>query len=255
MSVKAGDRIAVWFSNGAASAVALKRTLELYGDICEVRVLNNPILEEDPDNRRFLKDVEKWLGVSAESVIHPKFPHCSCVKVWQKRKYMSGIEGAPCTMVLKKEARQIWESKNPHEWLVMGFTVEELQRHQDFKLTERDNILPVLINAGLTKEDCFEIIDQAGIRLPLSYLLGFANANCIGCVKATSPTYWNHVRKHYPKVFRARAKQSRKLGARLVRYKGKRIFLDELPKDAKGRDMKIFKMPECGLFCGEKIKR
>ena len=37
-------------------------------------------------------------------------------------------------------------------------------------------------------------------------------------------------------------------GLRLVRYKGKRIFLDELPPDAKGRPMKTMQT-ECGIFC------
>jgi len=37
---------------------------------------------------------------------------------------------------------------------------------------------------------------------------------------------------------------------RLVRFKGKRIFLDELPPDAKGRSMKNLNF-ECGIFCGK----
>jgi hypothetical protein len=41
---------------------------------------------------------------------------------------------------------------------------------------------------------------------------------------------------------------SRQLGARLVRVKGKRMFLDELPEDAKGNSMKNMNF-ECGIFC------
>ena len=48
--------ITVWFSCGAASAVAAKKTIELYGDTNRVRVVNNPIKEEHHDNQRFLKD-------------------------------------------------------------------------------------------------------------------------------------------------------------------------------------------------------
>lgn len=48
-----GDVIAVWFSCGAASAVAAKRTIERYGSIATIRVVNNPVEEEDADNRRF----------------------------------------------------------------------------------------------------------------------------------------------------------------------------------------------------------
>lgn len=40
--------IAVWFSCGAASAAALKLTVEKYGKV-DVRAVNNPVAEEDPD--------------------------------------------------------------------------------------------------------------------------------------------------------------------------------------------------------------
>ena len=84
---------------------------------------------------------------------------------------------------------------------------------------------------------------------------GYPNANCIGCVKASSPTYWNHVRKMHPKVFNDRAEQSRELGCKLVRVKGKRIYLDELDPKAKGRPMKNMDF-ECGIFCTpEKIHK
>lgn len=152
----------------------------------------------------------------------------------------------------KKEARQCWEEQNPHDFIVLGFTAEEKQRHERFCLTERDDVLPVLIDLGITKQDCYHIISEAGLVLPEVYLLGYPNANCIGCVKATSPTYWNHVRKHHPEVFARRAEQSRRIGARLCRYKGKRIFLDELPPEARGRPLKGMDF-ECGIFCEEKL--
>jgi len=96
--------IAVWFSCGAASAVAAKKTIEQYGNTCNIRIINNPIKEEDSDNQRFLKDVEKWLGVKIETCINHNYPSCSAVDVWD-RGYMSGIAGAPCTLELKKHAR------------------------------------------------------------------------------------------------------------------------------------------------------
>jgi len=243
--------IVVWFSCGAASAVAAKRTIEVYGKTHNIRIVNNPIKEEHSDNQRFLKDVEAWLGYQIEFATHPKYPEASCAQVWDQEKFMLGPHGAPCTRILKKEARQLWEKTNPHDYMVLGFTAEEQHRHERFVLTERDNVLPVLIDAGITKADCYRIISQAGLVLPEIYLLGYPNANCIGCVKATSPTYWNHVRKHHQEVFTERATQSRRLGARLVRYRGERIFLDELPPDAKGRPLRGMDF-ECGIFCEEK---
>ena len=250
--VKDGDRIAVWFSCGAASAVASTLILDRYGNTCTVRILNNPVVEEHEDNLRFLKDVEEWLEHPIEIVKNPNFPTASAVDVWNKKRYMSGIAGAPCTLELKKKARQYWENQiaNKVEWHVLGFTVEEKSRHDRFVLTERPNVIPILIDEGYTKQDCYKTLQQEGVDPPYIYKLGYPNANCIGCVKATSATYWNHVRKVHPDVFDERAKQSRDIGTKLVRYKGKRMFLDELDPDAKGRAMKNLDF-ECGIFCEE----
>lgn len=247
---KTGDTIVVWFSCGAASAVAARMTVDKY-PFCNVRIVNNPIAEEDEDNRRFLKDVERWLDLPIESAINADFPDSSCNTVWKQRKYMAGPQGAPCTMKLKKGARQQWENRNHFDWIVLGFTSEERKRHDRFALTERDNVLPVLIDADVSKDDCYRIVRQAGIKLPKMYTMGYPNANCVGCVKATSPTYWNHVRKMHPEVFKERADLEKKLGANLVRYKGKRIQLHDLPADAKGRPMKSMDI-ECGIYCEER---
>lgn len=240
--------IVVWFSCGAASAVAAKKTLERYGDTHNVMIVNNPIKEEDPDNVRFLIDVQNWLGVPILMAMNDNYPSCSVEEVWERRQYMSGIHGAPCTVELKKEARYQFEKRNEIDWHVLGFTSEEEDRFDNFVKFERENTLPILIDAGLNKQQCYDILVAAGIKPPVMYDLGYPNANCPGCVKATSPTYWNHVRRVHPEVFKRRSEMSRRLGVRLVRYKGKRIFLDELPEDAIGRPMKSMHI-ECGIFC------
>lgn len=291
-AVSPGDSIAVWFSRGAASAVAAKTTLELYGETCDVRVVTNPVIEEDEDNDRFQHDVEQWLGVEIETALNSKYPNASCIEVWDDRQYMSGVNGAPCTEELKKRARQEWEEHNPVDWHVLGYTAEEQERHDNFILTERENLLPVLIDAGLSKQDCGLILMRAGIKLPRVYTEksdfgdGYPNANCIGCVKATSPTYWNHVRQTRPEIFKLRAEQSRRIGAKLVRVppsklpfcfkdangfwwdistgdcltkitksgkkktEGVRLFLDELDPTVRARSMKTMTI-ECGVFCEE----
>ena len=240
--------ITVWFSCGAASAVAAKKTIEIYGKSNNVRVVNNPIKEEHSDNQRFLKDIESWLGVEIEYAINPKFPDQSCETVWRERKFMSSNFGAPCTLHLKKNARQVWEMQNPTDYIVLGFTADEEKRAKRFSETNKQKLLTPLIDKNITKQGCFDILLDAGIKLPEIYKLGFPNANCIGCVKATSPTYWNLVRKTFPEIFKERAKTSEELGVNLVRYKGERIQLKNLPKDAKGRDLKNYNF-ECGIFC------
>lgn len=240
--------IAVWFSCGAASAAAARLTIDKYGRE-NVRVVNSPVIEEHEDNRRFLADVQRWLGVEIETAVNPAYPNASAREVWEGRKFMSSPYGAPCTVELKKEARRHWEAENQPEWHVLGFTVEERRRHDRFVMTERNNVLPVLIDAGLRKSDCLEMLRAENIKPPAIYSLGYPNANCIGCVKATSPGYWNLVRRTFSDVFADRAEQSRRIGVKLVRVKGERIFLDELPTDATGQMDLDF---DCGVFCEEK---
>lgn len=243
--------IAVWFSCGAASAVAAKKTIEKYGETHEILIVNNPVKEEHEDNRRFLKDVEKWLGHTIIEAKSKEFPSASIVDVFRKRKYMSGVHGAPCTKFLKKQARYEFEINHNIDFHVLGFTIDEIARHERFTKFERENVIPVLIDEKLTKTDCFKILEEAGIDLPYVYKIGYPNANCIGCVKSSSPTYWNLVREKNPEVFEERAKQSREIKCRLVKVRGKRIFLDELPEDAKGGRLKSY---ECGIFCETKLK-
>ena len=246
-----GKHIAVWFSCGAASAVAAKLTLDNYSGTNKVSIINNPIAEEHEDNQRFLKDVESWLGHEITFATHSKYPSQSCVDVWEDRRYMAGVGGAPCTMILKKQDRQEWEEVHKPDYTVLGFTAEETARADRFRLTERESLLTPLIEFGYSKQDCFDVLTSAGIKLPQVYYEGMPNANCIGCVKASSITYWNLVKEKWPEVFESRSKQSREIGAKLAYYKGKRIFLDEIPDGATGRAMKDYDF-ECGIFCEEK---
>ena len=86
------SRTASWFSCGAASAVATKLTSPDVIAYCETG-------SEHPDNRRFLIDCEKWFGKEVTILQNPDFR--DTWDVWEKRKYISGINGAPCTGALK----------------------------------------------------------------------------------------------------------------------------------------------------------
>jgi len=240
--------IVVWFSCGAASAVAAKKIVEKYGANNRIMIVNNPIKEEDNDNLRFKEDVSKWIGLPIIDALNKDFLNASIIEVFDKRKYVSGVKGAPCTQLLKKQARYEFELTHEIDWHVLGFTVDEKNRHDRFVKFERSNVIPILIEERLTKTMCFDILTNAKIKLPEVYKY-LPNANCIGCVKSSSPTYWNRIRKYYPESFNQRAEQSRRLKCRLVKYKGKRIFLDELPEDAKCGKITTY---DCGIFCDTK---
>lgn len=245
-------RTIVWFSCGAASAVAAQYAVEVCSSFSEVHVVYcDTSKDEHEDNIRFMADIEKWIGQKIETIRSTKYQTCD--EVYEDTAYMSGIKGARCTMELKRLPRLKYQQEGDTH--VFGFTNDEQDRIEEF---EKNNpfikCLWILRDHGITKQDCFKKLKHAGIALPEMYLLGFKNNNCKGCVKATSPGYWNKTRVVFPDVFELRAKRSRELGVRLVRVQGKRLFLDELPFDAKGnwKDLVVEEDVSCGPQCGLK---
>lgn len=236
------SRIVSWFSCGAASAVATKKALELYGK--DNFVIASCVVEnEHPDNERFLQDCEAWYELPILRLRSDKYK--DCWEVWEKTRYLAGIAGARCTTEMKKIVRQKFQKITDVQ--IFGFTAEEIGRSERFKQNNPEvDLRTPLIDLGLSKKDCFVEIQKAGIELPAMYRLGYNNNNCIGCVKGGAG-YWNKIRKDFPNVFSRMAKLERELGANLTKYKNKRIFLDELPLNA-GRTQKEPDM-ECGLWC------
>jgi 3'-phosphoadenosine 5'-phosphosulfate sulfotransferase (PAPS reductase)/FAD synthetase len=238
------DRILSWFSCGAASAVAAKLAVEKYGDKCEI-IYCNTLASEHPDNARFMSDIERWMGKRVMVISSEKYT--SVDDVFEKTRYMSGIAGARCTTELKKIPRRLYQRDDDIH--IFGFTVEEQNRIDNFEGNNPElNCEWILRDKFIRKVNCFDILRRAGIALPKMYELGFRNNNCIGCVKATSPAYWNLTRRHFPNVFEQRAIRSREIGCRLARLNGQRIFLDELPPDAGGEMENVSCGPQCGLF-------
>lgn len=238
-------RIVCWFSCGAASAVATKLALAQYvGD--EIIIARCLIDEEHPDNDRFAADCERWFNHPVTNMTSEKYGS-SIVGLFDRRKFMSGNHGAPCTLHLKKEVRQAFE--RPTDWHIFGYTADALDVERWDSFLDANNIHAVapLIERGLQHADCLAMVAAAGIELPEMYKKGYQHNNCIGCVKASGAGYWNKVRVDFPVTFQQRAEQSRRLGCKLVKVDDKRVYLDELPEGV-GR---YSEEPEiqCGIFC------
>ena len=175
-----------------------------------------------------MADCEKWFGQVIIILQNPKL--ADTWAVWEKRRYISGIAGAPCTGELKIKPRL--EFERPDDIHIFGYTADGLDVTRAEALRENWPDLTVvtpLIERGITKAACLAMVQDAGIDPPLTYALGFPNANCLPCCKATSPAYWALVREHFPKEFDRMAALSRELGARLARVNGERVFIDEIP--------------------------
>lgn len=236
------NRIISWFSCGAASAVATK--LAITESKQPVEIVYCHVKEEHPDNLRFMKDCEKWFGQPIKIIENEKYEG-SIYKVFEKNRYIVGIAGAPCTRFLKKEMRKKFEKLDDLQ--VFGYTSEEQNRVDRFIDSNNDvKLWSILIDKGLTKSDCLAILDRAGIELPTMYKLGYQNNNCIGCVKG-GLGYWNKIKVDFPEQFDRMAKLEKQIGAKILKHKGERIWLDDLPPDV--GDYPTEQSIECGIFC------
>lgn len=193
---RAEQRVVVQFSCGAASAVAWKLAVDTHGDA--VVAINAFVADEDEDNRRFLVDCERWIGKSVVVLRDEKYG-ASASEVWRKRRFIVNRNGAPCSKALKRDVLKRFEL--PGDLLVFGYTSDEQHRYERFVDANADTaIWAPLIDNGLTKRDCLQIVHDAGIDLPRMYRLGYHNANCPGCPKG-GMGYWNKIRDDFPERF------------------------------------------------------
>lgn len=237
------SRIVCWFSCGAASAVATKLALtEFAGQ--EVVIVRCIVREEHPDNDRFAADCERWFGQPIVNLTASEYDG-SVFNVITKRKYISGIEGAPCTMLLKKKVRE--DFQQPADRHVFGYCAEEQERYDSFLDANNIDCIVPLIDRGLSHANCLSMLEKAGIELPVMYRLGYQHNNCIGCVKATGAGYWNKIRQDFPERFWMMAGASRALGVKMTRIGERRVYLDELPTGV-GRYQDEPEI-QCGIFC------
>lgn len=109
-------RTVCWVSAGAASAVAAKLVLRdgpATLAYCETGA-------EHPDNARFLADLEAWFGQPIEHIKSDRY--ADTWDVYEKRRYLAGIDGALCTVEMKVMPRLAWQQ--PTDIHVFGYTAD-----------------------------------------------------------------------------------------------------------------------------------
>lgn len=239
---RAATRTLVWFSRGAASAIAWQLMRRENPDCIAVHCATNA---EHPDSDRFEAD---WCRVMNDTVTTLQSDeYADTWDVWERTRWLAGINGARCTGELKVAPRLAFQ--RPGDVHVFGYTADSADVKRAERLRENFFELDIrtpLIDAGLTKENVLAMVERQGVRLPEMYRLGFQNNNCIPCVKATSPDYWALVRKTHPEEFERMAKLSRDLGVKLCRIKDERRFIDEIPADWPTTNPIV---PACDFLC------
>lgn len=236
-------RTICWFSSGAASAVMTRLVLS---ENPAAIVVNCDLGEsEDKDNRRFEADCVRWFNAPITHISSENY--LTIDEVFEDKKFLASIYGAPCTREMKRIPRL--EFQREGDIHLFGYTADavDVKRAASFVANSPGLIIRFpLIERGLTKEACFALLERAGIKRPRIYDMGYPNGNCPGCVKASSPDYWALVRLRHPETFARRADQCRRFGARLARINDERIFIDEIPADWPVLNPVV---PSCDFMC------
>lgn len=237
--------IIAWFSCGATSAVACKLALLMFQD---VRICYIETGTGHPDNERFIRDCERWYGQKIEILRSEVYK--SVDDVLMRKRYINGPHGAACTLLLKKQVRYKFEDE-VKEWdgQVWGFDYCKREVNRAIRFRQQNpgtKPLFPLIDKRISKQDALGMLKKAGIEIPAMYKLGYANNNCIGCVKG-GIGYWNKIRRDFPDRFWCMAKIERLVGASCLKDENGRVWLDEL--DPKRGDVMKEITPECSIIC------
>lgn len=208
------NSVICWWSGGITSAVACKIGIDLFGKKnCRVIMIDTD--NEHPDTYRFKDDCEKWYGVKIETITAIGVKYNNIIDVWKRYKSLNTATGAICSTELKRYVREDWQKNNTYKHQVFGFEFEtkEFGRAKSMNLNHvpAKGIYPLLMY-GYDKEKCIEIVQDAGIEIPMMYKLGFKNNNCFGkddesiggCVQG-GIGYWQKMKVMFPKKFNAMA--------------------------------------------------
>ena len=263
--------IVLWWSGGITSAVACKLAIDLYGvNNCKSFILDT--MNEHSDTHRFKKDCEKWYGLEIASLKTDDYE--SIEDVWYKHKSLNFANGATCSYMLKRRVREKWEKENTFTHQVFGFEFDKKEFNRaNAMLLNHPHTKPIypLLMFGYDKEKCVQVIQEAGIEVPIPYKWGLKNNNCLntGCVQG-GIGYWQKIKREHPSLYEKMAKVEHELTelkgdpvtmlkdqSKAAKESGQTlVFLKKNPKyesyktldDMKGREPEP--LMECNGFCG-----
>jgi 3'-phosphoadenosine 5'-phosphosulfate sulfotransferase (PAPS reductase)/FAD synthetase len=239
-------RVVCRFSCGVPSLVAAKLAIAEYG-ADRVEVVRSDTRSEHPDNERFLRDAEEWLGKKA--VVLASDEYRDIWHVYRKERFIRSHKGVKCRGELK--LAPFYRYYQPTDLLVFGYTADSRDAARAVRLqaTSPEMMTFPLIKRGLVRADCMAIVRRAGIEIPMMYRLGFNNNNCLGCPNG-GMGYWNLIRIHFPDRFEEMCLIQDELGpgSWFLERRGERISLRMLePGDG---DHRTEPEIDCSIMCG-----
>jgi 3'-phosphoadenosine 5'-phosphosulfate sulfotransferase (PAPS reductase)/FAD synthetase len=189
------DRV-VMFSGGLVSWGTAKRVVERHG-AADLTLLFTDTRIEDPDLYRFLEeaaaDVFRNMPARLVRLADGRTPW----EVFRDRRMIGNTNADICSRILKRELADRWlkEHCDPADTVVyVGLDWTEEHRFDDgqgggarhrYRANGWRAEAPLTERPYLDRRDLKAMLQQAGIRIPRLYELGFEHNNCGGfCIKA-----------------------------------------------------------------------
>lgn len=205
-------KIISWFSGGVTSAVTCKICADIYG-VESCRFVFMDTKNEHDSTEQFIDDCAKWFGKPIERITALGDKYKTIQEVWEKNKSLNIAKGAVCSSVLKTQLRVKWQRKNKYDHQAFGFDISEINRAKSMVKSHADAnpIFPLLMFA-MSKKDCLNYLEDAGVKVPKPYAIGFGNNNCFktGCVQG-GIGYWQKMKREHPDKFEKMAEVEHRL--------------------------------------------
>lgn len=218
----------VCYSGGHSSAIVAVEAVRRYGAE-NVILLNHDICErvEDPDIKRFKKEVAQVLGVEITYANMPGWEKMDQFDIALKNRYYGHNTpgGAICTSRLKTEPFKKWLAANfpasrdtpcTEAVILYGFDPKETNRMRRRAAVMRDQ--GYFVDFPLLWDDrTIQEIEEIGIRRPSTYAL-YNHANCKGCLKA-GVMHWYVIYCTEPDIFEKAKATERVLNRSIIKGK------------------------------------
>ena len=209
-------------SGGAGSWGACRRWIDWHGTDGMVLLFTDvsgedwadPNVGEDEDTMRFLREARDDLGVPLIYIRNQR----TIWDVFLEKRWLGNSSLAHCSWELKTGPAQDWIGKHAPqaERVLVGIDVTEDHRLKDIKANWQpyEAVAPLMDKPMLWKPQLLRMLGERGIKPPRMYELGFAHANCPGCVKG-GHDHWARLYRVWPERYLYAEQKEREIRERL----------------------------------------
>lgn len=209
-------------SGGAGSWGACRRWIDQHGPDGMVLLFTDvggedwadPNVGEDEDTMRFLAEARDDLGVPLVFIRNER----TIWDVFLEKRWLGNSDLAHCSWELKTGPAQDWIGKHAPEAerVLVGIDVTEIHRLEAIEANWKpyQAVAPLTDKPRLWKPQLLTMLSERGIDPPRMYELGFAHANCPGCVKG-GHHHWARLWRVWPERYLYAEQKEREIRERL----------------------------------------